>query len=96
MNDELDTDERKQMGVACTSIEKLWLSQRGARTEEDVGVDADGRKWVFMGNGKWGEQKKVYIPVNMVLGEDGYIVDNDEQDVDEKEFNEKYPQNINS
>lgn len=42
-------------------LEALWLNSRGGRTQADVLVDEDGRKFVEMSVGN-GMSEKVYIP----------------------------------
>lgn len=44
-----------------TSNQKDWLEQHGDRTEDDVKLDNDGKKYVIMG-GKDGEDVNVYLP----------------------------------
>lgn len=48
-------------GIVVTEGERTWLRSRGDRRAEDVMEDAEGRKYVLMGDGERG-LKKVYIP----------------------------------
>ena len=41
--------------------ENTWLMNRGGRTKINVETDTEGKRYVFMGNGKGG-LKMVYIP----------------------------------
>lgn len=47
--------------LAITYSEAMWLKQHGGRSAEDVIVDEDGRKYVYMSLADGGYER-VYIP----------------------------------